>query len=95
MIRHIVMFSAKNDNDVPAIEEGLKLLAAIPEHTHFEVSRNLQCDQLGNDIALVVYGEFANEAALARYKAHPLYAEAIRIVRPLRELRIAADVVAK
>jgi len=39
----------------------------------------------------VVYGEFTDAAALAAYKAHPLYQESIRRVRPLRELRMAAD----
>ena len=91
MIRHIVMFSAKRSEDIPAIEAGLGLLAGIPEHVHFEVSLNLKCDQLANDIAVVVYAEFVDEAALARYKQHPLYEEAIRIVRPLRGMRVAAD----
>lgn len=94
MIRHIVMFSAKDAQDIPLIEEGLRLLADIPEHSHFEVARNLRCDQLGNDIGIVVYAEFPDEAALMRYKEHPLYEESIRKVRPLRELRIAADIVA-
>jgi hypothetical protein len=40
----------------------------------------------------VVYAEFADDAALAAYKAHPTYAEATRRVRPLREMRFAADV---
>lgn len=40
---------------------------------------------------VIVYGEFDDAAALAAYKAHELYAEAIRRVRPLRELRFAAD----
>ena len=31
------------------------------------------------------------EAALAAYKAHQIYAEATRRVRPLREIRYAAD----
>lgn len=94
MIRHIVMFSAKDPKDIGAIEQGLRLLAGIPEPTHFEVSRNLQCDQIANDIAVVVYAEFADTEALARYKQHPLYEEAIRVVRPLRDMRVAADVVA-
>ena len=38
-----------------------------------------------------MYGEFENDAELAAYKAHGLYQEAIRRVRPLRELRLAAD----
>ena len=36
-----------------------------------------------------------DEAALMAYKAHPTYAEATRHVRPLRELRLAADFPAK
>ena len=43
-------------------------------------------DQIGNDVDVVVYAEFADEAALAAYKAHPTYAEATRRVRPLREV---------
>ena len=87
MIRHIVFFTAKPEN-LDAVVEGLGLLAQIP---HFEVTRNDKVDLYGNEIDLVVYAEFADEAALAAYKAHPLYAEATRRVRPLRELRYAAD----
>jgi quinol monooxygenase YgiN len=39
----------------------------------------------------VVYGEFEDAAALAAYKAHPAYQASIDIVRPIREMRIAAD----
>jgi len=39
----------------------------------------------------VVYGEFADEAALTAYRTHPLYQESIRRVRPLRDTRVAAD----
>jgi len=46
-------------------------------------------------VDVVVYGEFADEAALAAYKAHPTYAEATKRVRPLRELRYAADIRSK
>ena len=42
-------------------------------------------------VDLVVYGEFADESELARYKAHPTYAASIAIARPLRELRVVAD----
>ena len=92
MIRHIVFFSAKNPADLERIEAGLKLLERIPTASLLEVRRNLACDQLGNEIEIVVYGEFADQAALDAYKADPLYAEAIRVVRPLRELRFAADI---
>ena len=92
MIRHIVFFSARDPADLDAIEAGLRLLERIGAASLLEVRRNLQRDQLGNEIDIVVYGEFTDEAALAAYKADPLYAEAIAIVRPLRELRFAADI---
>ena len=91
MIRHIVFFTARDPKDLDAIVEGLELLGTIPHSMHFEVVRNSKVDQIGNDVDVVVYGEFADEAALAAYKAHPTYAEATKRVRPLRELRYAAD----
>jgi hypothetical protein len=92
MIRHIVFFTARDHKDLDAIVEGLELLGTIPYSLHFEVVLNSKVDQIGNDVDVVVYGEFADEAALAAYKAHPTYAEATKRVRPLRELRLAADI---
>ena len=92
MIRHIVFFSAADPDDIGRVEEGLMMLAEIPHARHFEVGRNLQSDRIGDErVDLVVYAEFEDEAALAAYKAHPVYAACIARVRPLRELRIAAD----
>lgn len=91
VIRHIVMFSAKRPEDVETIHRGLRLLEGIPAAQLLEVSLNHKTDQFGNDIDVVVYGEFADENALAAFKAHTLYDQAIRIVRPLRDLRFAAD----
>jgi len=91
MIRHIVFFTALNKADLGRIVEGLELLGQIPHSEHFEVVRNSKVDQYGNDVDVIVYAEFADEAALAAYKAHPIYAEATRRVRPLRDMRYAAD----
>ncbi|SHK89968.1 Stress responsive A/B Barrel Domain [Roseovarius marisflavi] len=92
MIRHIVFFSAANPDDVDQIHDGLMMLAEIPHAHHFEVGRNLQSDPIAGDrVDLVVYAEFEDDAAMAAYKAHPIYAACIARVRPLRELRIAAD----
>ncbi|WP_426441209.1 Dabb family protein [Bradyrhizobium genosp. P] len=91
MIRHIVLFTAKDKAQVDQIIEGLLVLTTIPHAGRLEIARNRKTDQLGNDIDVVVYGEFNNEMELAAYKAHELYQEAIRRVRPLRELRFAAD----
>ncbi|MCB9983555.1 MAG: Dabb family protein [Rhodospirillales bacterium] len=92
MIRHIVMFNAEDPVDRDKIFEGLKALESIPGNWKLEVRRNLKADQLGNAIDVVVYGEFADEAALEAYKAHPIYQDTIKVVRPLRDLRIAADI---
>ncbi len=94
MIRHIVFFSARRREDVDAVRSGLEGLKLIPHSSVFEVSLNTNVDPLSNEIDVVVYAEFADEAALAAYKAHPDYAKAISVVRPIRELRYSADIVA-
>ncbi|WP_417727888.1 Dabb family protein [Roseovarius sp.] len=92
MIRHIVFFSAANPDDVERIREGLMMLEKIPHSAHFEVGRNFQSDAISAErVDLVVYAEFKDEVALAAYKADPIYTACIALVRPLRELRIAAD----
>ncbi|MBO4227511.1 Dabb family protein [Bradyrhizobium neotropicale] len=91
MIRHIVLFTAKDEAHIAQIIEGLSVLTTIPHARRLEVARNRKTDQLGNAIDVVVYGEFESETELAAYKAHDLYQESIRRVRPLRELRFAAD----
>ncbi len=95
MIRHIVLFTAKRPEDIDAICNGLELLGTIPHSQVFEVTPNSKVDLFDNEVDVVVYAEFEDEAALAAYKAHPTYAEATRRVRPLREIRVAADVAAK
>ncbi|RVD16464.1 MULTISPECIES: Dabb family protein [unclassified Mesorhizobium] len=94
MIRHIVFFSVRRKEDVEAVRSGLLELRRIPYSTHFEVTLNTKVDLFSNAIDVVVYAEFEDDAALAAYKAHPLYAETTSRVKPLRELRYSADVVA-
>ncbi|HLW29108.1 MAG TPA: Dabb family protein [Kiloniellales bacterium] len=92
MLRHIVFFSVKNPADTERVQELLSQLATIPAAQHLEVRRNIRRDQHSSEVDLVVYGEFKDEAALQAYKAHPTYAETTQLVRPLRDIRIAADV---
>ena len=96
MIRHIVFFSAKDKADMDTIMDGLNNLTKIPAETgldfFIEITRNEKADQIGNDIDVVVYGEFPDLETLKAYKDHPLYAKSTSIVRPLREIRMAADV---
>lgn len=91
MIRHIVFFTAQRAEDVGTIRRLLGRLGEIPHALAFEVAENARIDPIGNAIDIVVYGEFADEAALAAWKAHPIYDETTRLVRPLRELRWSAD----
>ena len=92
MIRHIVFFTARDPDEIEAIITGLERLGQIPSAGHFEVRRNTRVDQIGNEVDVVVYAEFADAAALAAYKAHPIYVDVTHKVRPLRELRLAADI---
>ncbi|MHA6266181.1 Dabb family protein [uncultured Aliiroseovarius sp.] len=95
MIRHIVFFTSKRPENRETIREGLELLKGIPDCRHLEIGSNLANDPIpGPSPDFIVYGEFDDEAQLAAYKSHPLYQQAIQRVRPLRELRIAADFMA-
>ncbi|HEX8045542.1 Dabb family protein [Rhizobium sp.] len=91
MIRHIVFFTVPDRANLEAVRSGLSILTAIPHARLLEIGTNVKTDQLGTDVDIVVYGEFDDEAALAAYKAHPNYQLSIERVRPLREMRIAAD----
>ena len=92
MIRHIVFFSARDPADIDRIVTALYRLGEIGTSEVFEVARNLANDPIGNEVDIVVYAEFAGEAELAAYRTHPIYVETTRIVRPLREMRLSADV---
>ncbi|MBU2992895.1 Dabb family protein [Octadecabacter sp. 1_MG-2023] len=92
MIRHIAFFSAIDPNDLDTIEAGLWVLKDNPHAESFAVHRNLNLDEIpGPHPDFVVMADIKDEEALAAYKAHPLYAESIRLVRPLRDIRVAAD----
>lgn len=90
-IRHVVFFTAKDRSDLPEIIAGLQILGGIPAVRNFEVRASSNTDPLTERVDVVVYGEFADEAALTAYRSHALYAESIRRVRPLRDTRVAAD----
>ena len=91
MIRHMVFFNARDPANRDAIFEGLALLTRNAHANLVEVARNRKIDQLANAVDFIVYAEFDDEEALAAFKADPLYERSIQQVRPLRELRVAAD----
>ena len=85
IIRHVVFFSAKDPRDIDQIVDGLSMLSAIPSVKHFEVSRNRNEDRFANDVDVIVYAEFEDDAALKAYRAHQIYQDC------MRDMRIAAD----
>lgn len=93
MIRHIVFFSARDAADVNDIVDALSTYATIPGVKDFEVRRNSKVDRLANDVDVVLHACFDTQEDLDAYKAHPTYIAGTEIVRPLRELRVAADYV--
>lgn len=90
-IRHAVFFSCKDKADIDRVVEGLSMLADIPHASHFEVRRNLNKDRFANDVDVIVYAEFADEVAMQAYRNHEIYDACTALVRPLRDMRIAAD----
>ncbi|MFP4097599.1 MAG: Dabb family protein [Alphaproteobacteria bacterium] len=95
MIRHIVLFNAKKPGDkenIDAIYNGLRMLEDIKGDWTLKVTKNKKVDLRANTIDVVVYGEFPDEGTLAYYKSHPIYKECTKIVRPIRDKRIAVDI---
>ena len=93
MIRHVVLFSARDPADIDTIVETLSGYRDIPQVEMLEVERSLKRDRWSSEIDVVLHATFADEAALAAYKRHPIYEAGTRTVRPLRELRFVADTV--
>ena len=91
-IRHIVFFTVQNKDVFDRVFDGLKILETIPCDGFIEIRKNLKIDQIGNDMDIIVYGEFKDEDELKVYKSHPLYQKSIDAVRPYRDIRIAADI---
>jgi quinol monooxygenase YgiN len=92
VIRHLVFFTARDQADLDTMRATFATLAAIPGVRGFEVGVNTHTDARTDDEPdLVVHAVFDDAAALAAYKAHPVYQRSIAVVRPLRELRIAVD----
>ena len=67
------------------------MLGGIAHARMFEVRLNTQNDALSAEVDVIVYAEFDSPEDLAAYKADPLYEASIKAVRPLRDIRIAAD----
>jgi len=91
MIRHIVFFSAKPGETAQSVQAGLSVLTGIKHARLVEIGLNEKVDQVANEIDVVVYAEFDSLDDLKAFKADPLYDLSTQSVRPIRELRFAAD----
>ncbi|WP_371826967.1 Dabb family protein [Bradyrhizobium sp. 184] len=58
--------------------DGLSVLGKIQHARRLELARKRKSDRLGNEIDVIVCGEFEDEVELEAYKAHELYQESIR-----------------
>ena len=56
MIRHIVFFTARSEDDRDTVLSGLSLLTRIPHASLLEIGINNKVYQLGNPVDFVVYG---------------------------------------
>jgi len=93
MIRHVVLFSLKHKDNLEPARRGLLRLGDIPQVRALEVAVNLRHDRFDNQVDLIVHAVFDDQAALDAYRHHPIYQEATDAVRPLRDMRVAADFV--
>lgn len=92
MLRHIVIFTIREKKDHDTVYEGLSILKGIPDCLHLEIGKNIRHDPVSQaSPEFIVYGEFESEEQLALFKGHELYEKSISIVRPLRDMRVAAD----
>lgn len=91
-LRHVVFFRARARADVDRVYAGLAILEDNPHADVISVRKNTHSDAWSDEVDVVVYAEFRDAQALAAYKAHPLYQQSIAIVRPLRDMRVAADI---
>ena len=90
MIRHIVFFTAAQEQR-QAVYDGLCMLKQIPHAARLEITFNSKIDLYANDVDIIVYGEFKDRAAFDAYKADPIYHACTAKVKPMREMRFAAD----
>jgi len=93
VIRHIVLFSA-NPGQKDNLLIGLKKLKALVDEDlaeKLEVKENLKLDTYSQECDVIVYGEFLSQDQLDKFKDHSIYQDCIKVVRPIRDLRIVAD----
>lgn len=96
MIRHVVMFSLKEQKEVAikkrlieeVIERLAKLQKDIPYIMSMELGTNIQPEELYD---IVLTAEFINMEALKAYAIHPYHMEFLKWFKPYINQRAAVD----
>ena len=93
MIRHVVMWTFKEENKRANLEKfvemGLDLKDRIPQIRKIDVGINEKPGAEAFDVTLVA--DFESYADLDAYMAHPEHKELIEFVKRVRVLRASVD----
>lgn len=94
MVKHIILWKLKDENNTPDIKQGIKtaleaLMGEIPGLLEICV----QAEGLASSNAdVMLYSVFEDEAALKGYAVHPKHVYAAdTFVRPYTETRLCLD----
>ena len=96
MLKHIVMWKLKEDDEVKKKENALlakqsleNLVHKIPELKKAEVGINTNPAEAAYD--LVLYSEFENEDDLAVYQSHPEHVKVGGLIKLITQRRAMVD----
>ena len=93
MLRHIVMWTLKDENKVASaqtIKEKLEALQGqVPGLVNVEVGIDLGSIETNYDVVLI--SDFDNEEALSAYQIHPLHKEAGAFIKSVATGRSCVD----
>jgi len=93
MLKHVLMFSLKEANKAANLqamkEKLLSLKDKIPEIQAYEVGINSAPSPAAADLFL--YSEFADEAALERYRVHPDHQAVVKFIQEICMERRVVD----
>ena len=83
MLKHIVMFTFKDENKKENLIKTKKMLEAlldtVPTLKSMEVGINLSQEERAMDLSL--YSEFENEEGLKLYANHPEHLEVVKFIK--------------
>ena len=83
MLKHIVMFTFKDENKKENLIKTKKMLEAlldtVPTLKSMEVGINISQEERAMDLSL--YSEFENEEGLKLYANHPKHLEVVKFIK--------------